>query len=59
MKDALVATSKFLSLVLRHRPDVIGISLIWRREPPDAVFRVAATVPFRGRGTQVSGSLDR
>jgi putative RNA 2'-phosphotransferase len=27
MKDALVATSKFLSLVLRHRPDVIGIAL--------------------------------
>lgn len=27
MKDALVATSKFLSLVLRHRPDVIGITL--------------------------------
>lgn len=27
MKDALVATSKFLSLVLRHRPDVIGIRL--------------------------------
>jgi putative RNA 2'-phosphotransferase len=27
MKDALVATSKFLSLVLRHRPEVIGIEL--------------------------------
>ena len=27
MKDALVATSKFLSLVLRHRPDVIDITL--------------------------------
>ena len=27
MKDALVATSKFLSLVLRHRPDMIGITL--------------------------------
>ena len=27
MKDALVATSKFLSLVLRHRPGVIGIEL--------------------------------
>ncbi len=27
MKQQLVATSKFLSLVLRHRPDVIGITL--------------------------------
>ena len=27
MKQQLVATSKFLSLVLRHRPDVIGIEL--------------------------------
>jgi putative RNA 2'-phosphotransferase len=27
MKSQLVATSKFLSLVLRHRPDVIGIEL--------------------------------
>ena len=25
MKEQLIATSKFLSLVLRHRPDVIGI----------------------------------
>ena len=38
---------------------VTGVSLIGRGEPPDDVFRVAATVPFRGRGTQVSGSLDR
>jgi putative RNA 2'-phosphotransferase len=27
MTKAVVATSKFLSLVLRHRPDVIGITL--------------------------------
>lgn len=27
MKEQLVTSSKFLSLVLRHRPDVIGISL--------------------------------
>jgi putative RNA 2'-phosphotransferase len=27
MKDPLIATSKFLSLVLRHRPDVLGIEL--------------------------------
>jgi len=27
MTDPLVASSKFLSLVLRHRPDVIGIGL--------------------------------
>jgi hypothetical protein len=27
MKEQLVATSKFLSLVLRHRPEVIGIEL--------------------------------
>ncbi len=27
MKSQLVATSKFLSLVLRHRPDVVGITL--------------------------------
>ncbi len=27
MKSQLVATSRFLSLVLRHRPDVVGIEL--------------------------------
>ncbi|NLS92677.1 MAG: 2'-5' RNA ligase family protein [Planctomycetaceae bacterium] len=35
---------------------VTGVSLIWRGEPPDDVFRVMAMVPFRGRGAQVAAA---